>query len=130
MKRFQDYGGDWNFGWSIFLFCFHMLGELIPLTILFVYQFQSNKLWLKSREQLAKCKEENPDNPYACTGGGSKKDGSALAVTQNEDIFEEEDDEDSYYNEDDIKVGYSNGGGSSLQQVSQVRLVRTSGKKE
>lgn len=86
-------GGKFNIGWSAFLLFFHLLGELIPMTILFVYQFKSNKLWLKNKMQMSMCKQEN--NPYACAG--LKNHGS-------NDGEGDDGEDDSYYNEDEIVV--------------------------
>lgn len=42
MDDFKNYGGDMNIWWSVFLLVFHIVGELIPVLILFMYQFRSN----------------------------------------------------------------------------------------
>lgn len=87
-------GAPLNIGWAMFLLCFHLIAELIPMTILFFYQFQSNMLWLKTKQAVSVCKAANQDNPYACTG--IKTAAKALRSE-----YEDDDDDSSYYAEDE-----------------------------
>jgi len=83
---------------SAFLLIYHLIGELIPLTILFLYQYRSNILWLKNKMQLSVCKAANPDNEYNCGG-------KAISNCEGDYGEDDDDEQDSYYQEVDVANG-------------------------
>jgi hypothetical protein len=62
MNSFKNYGGELNFWWSLFLVVFHVFGELVPMLILFMYQYRSNMLYLKNKQLMA----QNELQHYYC----------------------------------------------------------------